>query len=255
MANPSSQTNQDPPAGEAAVTPIYTQLIPPQSAEGQPATPSDPIHNTEQPQTSGITGGRSAAQLYTPLVGSLNTKAPLFYIKASAAQLKAIIQSAPDDVRSRVRANASKEAMLDEFFKLRQCEAVNATRQALEHIEPHEALRKLLTMEARDITAAVDSNPAQVRELIGAALKADNTLTPREVPEDRHSIIYTVLTRQVNGHKLAKPSPIASPDHLPHQPTLIPDQQPPHLVRDANQAVEKTTTPGVPNLQTASLAV
>ena len=142
--------------------------------------------------------------------------------------------------------------MLDEVFRLRQCEAVNATSQALEHIEPHEALRRLLTMEVRDITAAVDSNPAQVRKLIRAALKADNTLTPREVPEDRHSIVHTVLTWQVNAHKLANPSAIASPDHLPHQPTLTQDQQPPQLVRDANQAVEKITTPGGPNLQTAT---
>lgn len=115
--------------------------------------------------------------------------------------------------------------MLDDVSKLRQQEAITATDQVHEDIDPQQALRTLLTMESGDISVAVDTNPANVRKLMEAALQADNTLNARAVPEDRHNIIYTVLTWQINAHKLATPGSIARITQQPTHPVPAPDQQ------------------------------
>ena len=150
-----------------------------------------------------LTAASTAAQLNTPLTGSLTSRPQIFYIKATAAQLMAIIQSAPEEVRSRIRSNASKEIMLDEFLTLLQREALAASQNIQETMDPQEAIRKLLTMGSAGIRIPVDTSPGEFKKLMEAALEADNTLTPRTVPEERHELVYTVLTWQVEALKSA----------------------------------------------------
>ena len=141
-----------------------------------------------------LTAASTAAQLNTPLTGSLTSRPQIFYIKATAAQLMAIIQSAPEEVRSRIRSNASKEIMLDEFLTLLQREALAASQNIQETMDPQEAIRKLLTMGSADIRIAVYTSPAEFEKLMEAALEVDTTVTPRTVPEERHDLVFTVLT-------------------------------------------------------------
>ena len=217
MANSSSQPTHVPASSDASPSPTQPTVNAAHTLEGQHT-----ISKAATPPTQLPTAVSGAAQLNTPLAGSLNSKPPLFYIRASAAQLKAIVQSAPEEVRSRIRSNASKEDMLDEVFKLRHQEALVANDPSQQVIEPHDALHKLLTMEPRDVATAVDTSPENVRKLMEAALQADNTLNPRVVPEDRHSIVYTVLSWQVNAYKGANPPRPTTGNQQPAQsvPTL-----------------------------------
>ena len=175
---------------------------------------------------------------------------PHFYVKATAAQLKTIIQAAPAEVRNCIKANASKEALLDEVFKLRKCEAITASTQTQDTMSPRDALKHLLTIDASEVRTAVDSNPDNLRRLLHFALQADTNLTPRVVPGDICELIYTVLTWQVNAHKDANPASIAtaSPPHA--QPTPIPDQQPPRLSTTDNRAGPNTARNPVARRQT-----
>ena len=233
MANDNNHTAQIPAA--TAPSPVQPQPLP--QAHQQPEDSPGAL-NTLNPAVARTQGTPpSAAQVNTPLAGSLNSKPPFFYVKATAAQLRAIIQSAPTDVRSRIRANASKEVLIDEVLKLRQNEAIAATTQQPVAINPHEALHRLLTMDASDVTVAVDSNPDNLRRSMHAALQADQTLAPRIVPEGRLNLIHTIITWQVNAHTAANPSgtAAATPQHGP--PTQLADQLPPTLV---NQPASNT---------------
>ena len=236
MASDNNQSVHLPTASDEspAASPALTH--PPQASDGPRAILNNRIQTNAQ--AHGTHG--TPAPFNTPLVGSLNSMPPHFYVKATAAQLKTIIQSALAEVRNRIRANASKEALLDEVFKLRQCEAITASTQPQDTMSPHDALKHLLTMDASEVRTAVDSNSDNLRRLLHSALQTTTNLTPRVVPEDRGDLIYTVLTWQVNAHKDANPAGIAtaSPSHA--QPTPIPDQQPPQLPKTDNRAGPST---------------
>ena len=246
MASDNNQSAQLPTASDAtpAPGPMLTQL--PQASEGPRAILSNRIKSNAQ--AHGTHG--TPPQYNTPLVGSLNSMLPHFYFKASAAQLKTIIQSVPAEIRRRLRANASKETLLDEVFKLRQGEAITASTQTQDTMSPHDALKHLLTMDASDVRIAVDSNPDNLHRLMHSSLQADTNLTPRDVPENRGDLTYTALTWQVNAHKDANPSGIAtaSPPHA--QPTQILDQQPPRLPTSDIQPGPSTAANPVARRQT-----
>lgn len=139
MPNSNSQPTHVPAPSVASPSPTQPNIIVPQTIEGQHTM----LTAATQPTGQMPTAASSAAQLDTPLAGSLNSKPPFFYIRASAAQLEAIIQSAPEDARKRIRSNASKEIMLDEVFRLRQQEALDANDTPRQPIDPDDALNKL----------------------------------------------------------------------------------------------------------------
>ena len=199
MSNENSQPTQIPATSDFEVTAIQPASMAAHNAGTQHAN----LVLVSPPSFPMLNAASTAAQLNTPLAGSLTSRPQNFYIKATAAQLKAIIQSAPEEVRSRIRSNASKETILGEVLTLRQREALAASQNIQESMDPQEALRKLLTMVSADIHIAVDTSPGEFKKLMEAALEADNTLKPRTVPEERHDLVYTVLTWQVEALKSA----------------------------------------------------
>ena len=104
-------------------------------------------------------------------------------------------------------------------------------------------------MEPRDVPTAVDTSPDNVRKLMKAALQADNSLNPRVVPEDRHNIIYTVLTWQVNAHKNVNPPGHAPGNRQPTQEVPTQHQQPARLGTTSSHGVDNNDAPANPPRQ------
>ena len=119
MINDSNRSGQVPTAIDPCLAPVQSLAQVPQvvdaarivlNTRSRPAATAPGSHSNPGLNWT----GPGPVQFNTPLAGSLNSMPSIFYIKATAAQLKAINQSAPEDVPARIKSNASKEVRLDD---------------------------------------------------------------------------------------------------------------------------------------------
>ena len=192
------------------------------------ATPSDdPTARATTIITSCPARSRPAAtfnnpRANTPLFGSLYVRDAVFYCKATISQLKTIVASAPQHLRSHLPANPTKDTLLETVLSFRTDEALQAR---LNQRSPTECLRELMDLTPSQLKALANSSPSQLAELMRAALLAYIHLQPRDIPSAAHEKVITVLSWQLEAQKAAH----ATPDIPPPLPLASPSANYPDL--------------------------
>ena len=180
-----------------------------------------PLTVSEYPPTD-TTATFNNLRSNAPLFGSLYVRDAVFYCKATISQLKTIVASAPQHLRSHLPANPTKDTLLETVLSFRTEEALQAR---LNKRSPTECLRELVDLTPSQLKALANSGPSQLAELMRAALLADTHLQPRDIPSTAQEKVTTVLSWQLEAQKAAH----ATPDIPPPPPLASPSANYPDL--------------------------
>ena len=221
---PQNSSPADAPLEE--ITPVTPQAAPLDCTIR--IRPSGPREDPSATQPAELPGQPSASgTLSTPAVtyGHFNDRDPMFYFRATVSQLKSFIASAPEHLRPRLPASATKDTLLEEIFRLREEENGTST-------DPHQArqaLSKLLSMNPADITRLASTNATELKSLMSSALAADAALEPHDLGDcEPNHLGMIVLAWQLDALKQARAIIDQPPPTEPHVTFNLEDQSPQH---------------------------
>ncbi|PXF41891.1 hypothetical protein BWQ96_08393 [Gracilariopsis chorda] len=150
-------------------------------------------HNQETPEPSAAP---------PPTYGSLMSKEPIYYLTTlNEQQLQMIVQSAPPHLRTTFSDPPTKPQLLADLFRLRQAEAaMSSDPQAV-----MQDLEKLLSTSQDGLRKMTNDDPNELKRMMNSALKADATLSPREIPENPLEAGMVAIERQYLSYRQSTP--------------------------------------------------
>ena len=166
----------------------------------------------------------SPAQDGTPPIsyGQLNKKEPIFFLQSlNQHDLRAIILTAPTNIRQPVADTCDSHTLLAEVFRLRQQEATSSISQ---DSQAQIQLAVLLPTSAIDILQVATNDPSKLSNLMSAAIIADTTLLPRTIPPSSQTMAAIAIKWQLESLQQVsqiQPSPsFDTPSHGNARSTL-----------------------------------